>query len=46
MIEITKNELRLDEVVLRNATTEEVMQLGQIAKAIIERARKQERTAG
>lgn len=46
MIEIKKNELRLDEVVLRNATTQEIMQLRQIAKAIIERVRKQESIAG
>ncbi len=41
MIEICKNELRIDEVVLKYATAEEMTMLREIAKSIVERSKKE-----
>lgn len=41
MIEIYKNELRIDEVVLKYATAEEMTMLQEIAKSIVERSKKE-----
>lgn len=40
MIELRRNELRLDEVVLRYATDQEIRELREIAKAIAERVKR------
>ena len=39
MIEISKNELKMDEAVLKYATSAEIVTLRKIAKAVIERAK-------
>lgn len=41
MIEIYKNELRIDESILKYATSEEMAALREISRAIAERAKKE-----